>query len=285
MLKAKSNPNATALITGATSGIGKALAEEHSKMGWNLILIGRKSAELADVQKRCSEINSTVKVTLVTADVTQKDFIEILKAALVSTNDLKLVYANAGIGAAGRFEKLTMADFHRVHDVNVNGVLQTLYGCLPALKASRGRIVLLGSLNSFLALPLGAPYNMSKFAVRALGETLNSELAPLGIGVSVVCPGPVRTNIVSTDNQGRSVPDAQKFFASKPAMQAQTAARRIIRGALCGKGVYTLNLSSFLVIGLQKHFSRTVAFLLRTGFKLFEDKIVALVRIVNPDSV
>jgi short-subunit dehydrogenase len=273
------------LITGASSGIGEALAYEQAKLGWNLILVARRVQELERTRLRCLQINSALSVQLITADVAQEDFISVLKNATTNIKDLKIVYVNAGVGAAGRFEKLQMKDYKRVFDINVMGALQTIYGSFDALKIARGRIVLLGSLNSYLALPLGAPYNMSKFAIRALAETLDAELVNSGIQTSIVYPGPVHTSIVATDNQGRPNPEAKDYFSKKPALTAEQAAQRIVRGVLQGRRSFSLTASSSLVLWFQQRFPGVVAFVMRWAFAKFEKQFVELVAKVNPDAV
>ena len=273
------------LITGASSGIGYEIALEHARRNWNLILISRKEADLQKAREEALKINSRIQVECWAADVSQSDFEELLKSRLKSKGPLKMVYVNAGIGAAGSFEKLSMADFDRCWNVNVRGALQTIYGCLQAVKKAEGRFVLLGSLNSFLALPLGAPYNVSKFAIRALAQTLDAEWANSGPGLTVVYPGPVRTNIVALDNEGNFVPEAKASFENKPALAANIAAQRIVRGALNGRRSFSLQWTSSLLIGFQQRFPNFTGLLLRFVYGRFENSFRKLVGLVNPKSV
>ena len=277
--------NSFVLITGVTSGIGKGLAEESAKLGYNLFLVARKSAELDQVADACQKMNPQIQIRKLVADVTQKNLTEVLESEMESVDNLRFAIVNAGIGCTGRFEKLRMQDFERVWDVNVNGALRTIYGCLKSLKKSKGRLILLGSLNSYLSLPLGAPYNMSKFAIRTLGETLDAELSSDGIGVSVVYPGPVRSNIVATNNKGQLVPEAQEFFARQPAQDANVAARKILNGALRGKRGFSLTISASVILFLQQRFPQAFAFLIRTGYHVYRDKILNILGRVNPDQI
>jgi short-subunit dehydrogenase len=277
--------NGTVLITGASSGIGEALAYEQAKLGWNLVLVARRAQELERTRVQCLQLNSAISVQVVLADVAQDDFVTILKQVLLNIKDLKIVYVNAGVGAAGRFEKLQMKDYKRVFDINVMGAIQTVYGAFDALRFSGGRIVLLGSLNSYWALPLGAPYNMSKFAIRALAETLDAELVNSGIQISIVYPGPVHTEIVATDNQGRPNLAAKDYFSKKPALTAEQAAQRIVRGVLKGRRAFSLTFSASLLIWFQQRCPGLVAFVMRLGFRKFEKQFVDLVAKVNPDAV
>ncbi|MGZ3727098.1 MAG: SDR family NAD(P)-dependent oxidoreductase [Pseudobdellovibrio sp.] len=277
--------NQSILITGASSGIGKSLAEEGARLGYDLIITARRQDELKKTQANCLNINSQINVKLIVADVAQKNFAQLLEENLSNVTNLSQIYVNAGVGSAGRFEKLQIEDFKRVLDINVIGAVQTIQGAFTQLKKQKGRIVIIGSLNSHLALPLGAPYNMSKFAVKALAQTLEIELAPAGIKVSIVYPGPVKTDIVSTDNKGRPNPAAKEYFAKQPGLNSDVAARIIIKKATAGKSEFTLNFSSAVVVWLQQHFPRTLAFVIRTVYKKYETKVASMVGQVNPDAV
>lgn len=276
----------TVLITGASSGIGRALAEEYSKLGANLVLIARRTQELQRVQSACFEINPKITINLITADVSQPNFVELLRSNLESVSDLRNVYVNAGVGAAGRFDKLEMQDYRRVFDVNVFGALHTVYGSIDALKRSKGRIVLISSLNGYFALPLGAPYNMSKFAIRALGDTLSTEFVNSGIGVTTVYPGPVDTEIFAIDNKGRFRPEARTYFSTKrTALPSDEAARRIIRGVRKEKRRMTLTFTAGFLVWFEGTFPGLTAFVLRKFYGKNEGKILRLIGKINPDAV
>lgn len=273
------------LITGASSGIGYEIALEHARKNWNLILISRKEADLQKTKEEALKINSRIQVECWAADVSHESFEDLLKSRLSGKASLKMVYVNAGIGAAGSFEKLSMKDFDRCWNVNVRGALQTVYGCLETVQRSKGRFVLLGSLNSFFALPLGAPYNLSKFAIRALAQTLDAEWVKSGPALTVVYPGPVKTNIVALDNEGHFVPEAKASFENKPALAANIAAQRIVHGALIGRRTFSLQWSSSFLIGFQQRFPNFTAFLLRFIYGRFESSFRKLVGLVNPKAV
>src|SRR5581483_4207246 len=105
------------------------------------------------------------------------------------------VVANAGIGIAGPLEFLPPTELTRQLDVNVVGQLRVVQPLVPALRASRGRIVLMGSIGGRSALPFIGAYAMSKFALEAFADALRVELAPWGIHVSIVEPGTIATSI------------------------------------------------------------------------------------------
>jgi short-subunit dehydrogenase len=269
------------LITGASSGIGAALAEEYAGRGCSLILLARREQRLLEVKHRCQLRRADIEVQTCTADVTAENFAQTLES-LVKNKSLVLAIANAGFGSAGSFEKLSLGDYRRVFETNVFGVIKTLQAVLPALKAGRGRAAVIGSLNAYTSLPLGAPYNMSKFAVRALAESLYCEFEE--VGISLVNPGPVKTEILSINNSGQQV-TAKDAVKVKGALSAEKAARRIAKGLARGKREIFLSWDTALVAFFFRHFPSLSLGLTRFVFRKKRSLFTSLVAKVNPDSV
>jgi NAD(P)-dependent dehydrogenase (short-subunit alcohol dehydrogenase family) len=132
-----------------------------------------------DAPERCEEV---------LLDLTAADEIEALRG-----RPLDAAVLNAGIALAGPLEFVPLDELRRQFEVNVVGQVALLQAILPALRESRGRIVLIGSVSGRLALPFLGPYAASKFAVEALADSLRGELAPLGIRVSLVQAGSIAT--------------------------------------------------------------------------------------------
>ncbi len=173
------------LITGASSGIGTALAQHYAEPGIRLALHGRDGARLAQVAETCRTKGSAVDTF--SFDVTDRA----ASAAAIADADaalpLDLVIANAGIGGGSAVGQDDTLD---VMAVNFGGVLNTLYPALKAMSArKRGTVALVSSLASFRGLPGGAAYGASKAAVRLLGEGLRSEYLKHGVKISVILPG------------------------------------------------------------------------------------------------
>jgi len=182
------------LITGASSGIGEALARLWAAPGVTLTLSGRDTARLGLVAEACRRAGATVAPAAV--DVTDWAGIAKWIAESDDADPLDLVVANAGIGGgtggAGEDEEQVRAIFA----VNVDGVLNTVLPVIPRMRARRrGQIAIVSSLAGFIAVPGAPAYCASKFAVRAWGEGLRGWLAEDGVGVSVVCPGYVTTRM------------------------------------------------------------------------------------------
>ena len=215
------------LITGASAGIGKALAIEMSKEGANLVLLARRIERLKAIAREIDP--SGQKVLPIACDVTKDDDLE--KATNLVLNQfgqIDIVIANAGWAVRGNFEDLNVNDYQRLWETNVFGVLRTIYATLDALKKSQGRLVIMGSVKSYLALGGDSPYAMSKFALRALYESLSQEFAPYGVLVSLICPGYVNTELRQIDNNGVFHSDWQDPIAPSMVVSAQQAAQEML---------------------------------------------------------
>ncbi len=183
----------TILITGASSGIGAALAVAYAHDNVQLVLIGRNAERLAEVMASCRARGA--KVLTATMDVRDK---EVLAEFLMTTDaitPIDLVIANAGISAGfSNTVEEHCARAQEVFDVNLQGVLNTIHPLIPRMVARRrGHLVLMSSLAGIRALPSAPAYSASKAAVRVYGDALRGELAPHQVAVSVVCPGWIDT--------------------------------------------------------------------------------------------
>jgi short-subunit dehydrogenase len=189
------------LITGASSGIGAAVARELALHGANLVLTARRRERLDAL---AAELSTRVRAFAVEVDVTRDGSVE--EAVAVAERELgglDVAVANAGFAVTGRLERLALDDYRRQLETNVFGVLRTVYAALPALKRARGQLAIMGSVSGHVPTPGLSPYNMSKFAVRALAEDLHDELRAKGVGVTLLSPGFVVSEIGRVDNQGR----------------------------------------------------------------------------------
>lgn len=206
------------LITGASSGLGAALALAYAAAGRDLALTGRDAGRLEAVAEACRARGATVRTA--TLDVTDRPALAAWIAACDAARPVDLAIANAGIsaGTGGGAESEDQA--RRIFAVNLDGVLNTLSPLIPAMTARRrGQVALMSSLASFRGFPGAPAYCASKAAVRLYGEALRGVLAPHGIGVSVLCPGFVRTPMTAVND-----------FPMPFLMDAEAAAARIVAG-------------------------------------------------------
>ncbi len=197
----------TALITGAASGIGRALSIELAKRGCDLALCDIDETGLSGTAAACDPGRS---VSLHTLDVADADAIASLPDEIRRSHPrLDILVNNAGVALGGTFEQVTDADMHWLFDINFWGVVRMSRAFLPMLRASdAGRLVNVSSLFGFIAPPGQAAYAASKFAVRAFSESLRHELADTGVSVSTVHPGGVATSIADNARLPGSVNEA-----------------------------------------------------------------------------
>lgn len=181
------------LITGASSGIGKALALKYSQMADNLFLTGRDSKRLDEVKKRCHELNQ-INIFCKVIDVKDANAMKNWVDEIETKYALDLVIACAGISAGTSTGIECDAQVREIFDVNVNGVLNSINPVIPKMKERQsGQIAIISSLAGFRGLPSSPAYSGSKAAVRVYGEALRGNLAQFGIWVNVICPGYIKT--------------------------------------------------------------------------------------------
>jgi NAD(P)-dependent dehydrogenase (short-subunit alcohol dehydrogenase family) len=191
-----------AVITGAASGIGLAMAQRFAAEGMKLVLADIERPVLRRAGEALQRGGADV-VTVPTDVSLESDVSALAATALEHFGDVHLVCNNAGVGSRGLpLAELPLADFQWVLAVNLFGMIHGLHAFLPHLRANDvGHIVNTASTSGLYHLPRMGPYNASKAAVVALSETLRFELAAEGskVGVSVLCPSWVRTNISTSD--------------------------------------------------------------------------------------
>ena len=221
------------LVTGASSGIGLAVARRFAELGAHrLFVCGRDAARLEKAAAAIRESgaaagNSGVRVRADVVDVADAVSTKRWIVECDAEEPIELFFANAGISSGGREDE--EGPFRAVFDVNVGGVLNTLLPAIAAfrrddVKRTAKHLAITSSMAGFRGLPQCPAYSASKACVRALGAALRGRLAPEGIRVSTVCPGFVRSRI--TDANTCPMP----FF-----MEADAAARVICDGIARGK--------------------------------------------------
>jgi short-subunit dehydrogenase len=176
------------LISGASSGIGEALALAYAGPGVHLALTGRNAARLEAVAGTCRDQGAETAAALI--DVTEREAMARWIAEHDALAPLDLVIANAGISAGTGGLGETEEQTRNIMAVNLEGVMNTVLPVLPGLRARRrGQVAIVSSLAGFRGIPGAPAYCASKAAVKVWGEALRGHLAPEGIGVTVVCPG------------------------------------------------------------------------------------------------
>ncbi|MCA8486228.1 SDR family NAD(P)-dependent oxidoreductase [Burkholderia multivorans] len=234
------------LITGATGGIGSALAQEYAQAGTAvLILHGRNSALLQKLSDACTALGA--RVVTATFDVRDHDTLRKWVSEMSATEAPDLVIANAGvnINTGPQHQGEDWEDMHRLLDVNVKASLATAHAAMPAMRARRsGQIALISSLAAWRGLPETPSYSASKAAVKAYGEAMRDGLAAEGVKVNVVMPGYVESQMCF------DMPGPKPFLWKAP------KAARVIRLGLRANRArisfpFPLNLGCFLLAGIH----------------------------------
>lgn len=185
----------TVLITGASSGIGHALANVYAAQGVTLLLTGRDVTRLERVASDCRTRGADAEIS--TVPVTDRIAFEEQIAKWDDAHNIDIVIANAGIsgGSSGG------AGFYGIMHTNLDGTLHTVMPLIERMKARKsGHIVLMSSMAGWRGMPNAVAYSTSKMAVRALGEALRPLLAPDGVRVSVIFPGFIKTPLTDVNN-------------------------------------------------------------------------------------
>jgi short-subunit dehydrogenase len=233
-------PGAAALVTGAASGIGRALARELAGRGADLALADKDEAGLTTLAAELAAAKGGRKVTTHAIDVSDRAAMQALAQAVTAAHPgLNIVVNNAGVALFGQFHELELADMDWLMAINFWGVVNGTHAFLPHLARQReAHIVNLSSIFGIIAPPGQTAYAAAKFAVRGFSESLRHELEMAGspVRLSVVHPGGVRTAIARNSRVGAHMQDNQRRAESLDRFEelAQTkpedAARRIVQG-------------------------------------------------------
>jgi short-subunit dehydrogenase len=245
-------PGQAVFITGASSGIGAALAREYARRGADLALAARRTDRLEALAQEIAARGR--RAIVVPADVTRDGELEAAVARVrESFGRIDVVIANAGFGVVGPVERLQLEDFRRQFETNVFGVLRTIYATLDDLKRTRGTLAILGSVSGHLSTPGGSPYAMSKFAVRALAEALRHELRRTGVAVTLISPGFVESEIRLVDNQGKLRTEGRDVVPGWLRMGADPAARKIVTAIERRRREAVITRHGKALVFLQRH--------------------------------
>jgi NADP-dependent 3-hydroxy acid dehydrogenase YdfG len=187
------SPQRVWFITGASTGFGRLLAQEVLKSGGKVVVTARKLDNVADLE---AQYPQTAKALAL--DVTNAGQVDsVVAQAIEKFGRVDVLVNNAGYGVAGAIEEVSEAEFMPMFETNVFGLLRVTRAFLPHLRKQRsGHVLNLSSIGGLVASPGMGYYNATKFAVEGISEALAGELAPLGIRVTIIEPGPFRTDFL-----------------------------------------------------------------------------------------
>lgn len=226
-------PAKTALITGCSSGIGRASALRLDRDGWRIFAGVRKSE---DAESLAAEGSDRLEPLIL--DISDSASIDLAADRIGADcpGGLDGLVNNAGVAYSGPLEFIPLEDFRRQLEVNLVGHLAMTQGMLASLRTARGRIVNVTSIGGLVATPFFGPYVASKFALEALSDCLRVELRPWGIKTIAIEPGSVATEIweggakLSAEMQERFSPEATKLYGRAMEATAKGAADTGARG-------------------------------------------------------
>lgn len=216
-------------VTGAASGIGRALAVDLVARGAHVAIADIDEAALRET---AALLNGKTKVTTHVFDVRDRAAVQGYAADVEAQHGgVDVIINNAGVSARGTIEDMSYEDFELVIDVNLWGVIYGTKAFLPLLrKRPEGHIVNISSINGMVPFSKNAPYNISKYGVLALSETLMQELHGQSVRVTCVHPGGIKTNIV---RNARGTSDVEAKFFDRIAMTGpEKAAKTIVEAVL-----------------------------------------------------
>ncbi len=257
-----------AAVTGAGSGIGRAMADELARRGAPLALADIDERGLAETVAQCEGLG--VKVTATTLDVAERAAVEAWAEQVVEDHGrVNLIVNNAGVALGATVEGMAQADFEWLMAINFWGVVHGTKAFLPHLVASgEGHVVNVSSVFGLVSVPTQSAYNASKFAVRGFTDALRMELdlARNGVSATTVHPGGIKTNIARNARYDESVIElsgsidaARDGFDRIALTSPRTAARQILRAVerdrrrvLVGPDAKVIDLVSRLPTGLHQ---------------------------------
>ncbi|GGB48861.1 SDR family NAD(P)-dependent oxidoreductase [Virgibacillus dakarensis] len=193
-----------AVVTGASSGIGAAIAKHLAREGANVVLAARRQAELDEVAASINEQGYGKALAVVTDVAKRNDIDALIRKALNSFGEIDIYVNNAGAVLNSKLQEGKVDEWDTMIDVNIKGTLYGINAVLSSmLERSRGHIVNISSVSGQEVAKTGAVYSATKFAVRALSMSMEKELARTGVRVTNISPGMVNTDIMTNNSSDR----------------------------------------------------------------------------------
>lgn len=244
--------NKVIIVTGASSGIGKACAEEFAKRGANLVLAARQYVTLcevtADLEKRYG-----IKAVAVQTDVSKEEDCKLLiKQALITFDRIDMLINNAGLSMRALFNELDLSVLKNLMDVNFWGTVYCTKYALPEILKAKGSIVGVSSIAGYRGLPGRTGYSASKFAMNGFMESLRTELLKTGVHVMVACPGFTASNIRVTALSKDGASHGETSMEEGKMMSADTVAHIIADGIAARKRTLIMTGQGKLTVWINK---------------------------------
>jgi uncharacterized protein len=215
----------TALITGASSGIGAAFARALAESGYNLILVARRQEQLAAVAEICRK-QQDIDVEILQADLSNPGDVDIIIQRIAGTPSLELLINNAGFGTTGFFADVGLKRHQDMLQVHISASLSLAHAALPNMIArGKGAIINVSSMAAYLAMPNAVTYCATKMCLITFSQGLAKEVANKGVRIQVLCPGFTYTGFHDT-------PEFDKFNRSDVSAGMWMAAEDVVKESL-----------------------------------------------------
>ena len=243
-----------AVITGASSGIGKACATELAKEGVHIVLAARNEEKLQAAKAECEALG--VKALAVHCDVSvESDCENLMMQAIDAFGKIDILVNNAGVSMRAVFADLDLSVLKKSMDINFWGMVYCTKYAMPHLLKSKGTIVGVSSIAGFRGLPARTGYSASKFAMNGFLEALRTENLKTGIHVLTLCPGYTASNIRNTAMTNDGSVQGESPREEGKMMQPEEVAQHMIKGIRKRKKVIVLTTTGKLTVFLNKWFN------------------------------
>jgi len=247
-----------ALVTGASTGIGRALALDLASRGASLVLVARSEDKLQALAKEIEAVGQAAHVF--PADLGEKGAADALYAQIVAAGlEVDLLINNAGYGRWGKFGSVDRTDYQNMVQLNIIALTDLCHLFISdMIKRGGGGIINTASIAAFGPVPFGAVYSASKSYVLNLTEALRYEYAPDGIQTMVLCPGGTRSNFaaVATEKSAELTARASKFERSSSYMSAEDVAKDCLDAFVKNKQYVITGRSNRITYAITRHFPR-----------------------------
>jgi len=261
------------LITGSTSGIGKALAKSFGRAGAKVVITGRNPANLEATAQELNQLN--IQNLAIPADVSKEaDCARMVAETVAAFGKLDILINNAGISMRALFQELDLDVIRKVMDINFYGTVYATKFALPHILKTKGSVIGISSIAGYRGLPGRTGYSASKFAMHGFLETLRTEVLNQGVHIMVACPGFTSSNIRNTaltatgQVQGGSPLDEGKI------MSAEEVAERILKATKQRKRDLVITTQGKLTVFLNKWLPGLTDKLVLNHFKKEKDSPV-----------
>ena len=239
------------LITGGSSGIGKACAETFGKAGAKVVITGRKQEALNEVQLYLE--TKGITCLSIRADVAvEADCIEVVEKTIEKFGKIDILINNAGISMRALFEDCDISVVRQLMETNFFGTVYMTKYALPYIISQKGSVIGISSIAGYRGLPARSAYSASKFAMNGFLEALRTEMLPKNVHILTACPGFTASNIRNTALAKDGTPQGESPRDESKMMSAEKVAEHILRATYARKATLVLTRQGKLTVFLNK---------------------------------